>query len=235
MNKKLFYCLLFVGLFPLLVSGLETQVISISDCVNLNVELMNTTLPVDNGEYSFKDCTQNASLWSCNCNGDYKLILLTNITTLNTYDFRINYTTKYTTQSTHRGGGSGGSWKPLNITNTTNTTPIYIYTSNYTNKTNETTQINVTPSPIITPTINLTNPAPSNPVPIYQPPTPPPNNSGINPVDGSKFPTALIIIISILVIISFILIKTVNGKKPKKPKYKNVPENKVVINPKWRQ
>lgn len=220
LNKKLFLCLLFVGLFPLLVSGLETQVISVSDCVNLNVELMNTTLPVDNGEYSFKDCTQNESLWNCNCDGDYNLILLTNITTLNTYDFRINYTTKYTTQSTRRGGG-GGSWKPLNIS-IPNITPYL----------NTTYNITYITSILESPRNN------TNPITIYQPPiqTQPQtqNESEWNgEVDGSKFPTALIIIIGIVVIIAFGLMKILSfGNKPKKPIYI---EPKTKINPKWRQ
>jgi hypothetical protein len=234
MNKHFFiWSLVILGLFPLLVSGLETSVISISDCVNLNVELINTTLPVDQGEYSFKDCTQNNYLWNCTCNGNYDLILLTNITTLNTYDFQINYTTKYTTQSTRRGGG--GSWK------VTNTTPIYIYTSNYTNTTNQTnwtdyllTPLNLTPPKLEI--FNITNN--TNPIPIYQnqtyqPPITQPNDTNINPVDGSKFPLGLVIIASIIVIISFILIKVLGfNDKPKKP---IITESKPKYNPNWRR
>jgi len=205
---------------------------SISDCVNINVELVNASLSVDYDEYSLKDCTQNNSLWTCNCSGNYDLILLTNLTTLNTYEFQINYTTKYLTESTRR-RSSGGSWKPLNISNITNTTPYlnitnntnnitYIITSNYTNQT-------ILESP------NTQNTTPV----IYQPPTQtnpivttPPSQPPIGEVDGSKFPTLLVIIVSIIVIISIILFKVLGfNDKPKKPV---ITEPKPKYNPKWR-
>jgi hypothetical protein len=64
--------------------------------------------------------------------------------------------------------------------------------------------------------------------------TNPPNESEWNgEVDGAKFPLGLVIIASILVIISFILIKVLGfNDKPKKPVYI---EPKPRYDPKWKR
>lgn len=102
----------------------QQSIATINDCVDVKVELLNATQIVSPGEYSFKDCTYN-TYWSCSCNGHYDLTLITQINTINKYNFRINYTTKQYTQR-NGGGGSGGSFL-TNITNTinlTNVTPL---------------------------------------------------------------------------------------------------------------
>lgn len=223
MNKNFFIWSLIIVLGLLfsfqLVSGLETNIMSISDCVDVKISIINTSLPITEGEYSFKNCEQNNNTWSCICQDDYILTLITNLTTINTYEFEINYTTKYFTQST-RGSSNGGNFRILNITPAINITePL----TNLTNNTNE--WINVTPNPIITPIENKTPPIQ---IPLKDEPEPPSVTASV-----SSWKIILISIIGII-ILSFIIMLIINFWPPKKTKPLTF-QSQPKFDPRWKQ
>jgi hypothetical protein len=100
--------LVFIGLgFSASYYSLDNTKIfnSSNNCLNITI-LVNSSLPIDDGEYSLINCNSiNLSYWECSCNG---IELVTKINTLNNYTFNINESIKKKTSS---GSSSSNSYE----------------------------------------------------------------------------------------------------------------------------
>jgi hypothetical protein len=81
--------ILSISLVSAVSGGAVYKLIKVNNCIDqINIKLLNTSLPVDNGEFWLSPCIYNNSIWTCNCS-DVELHTLIN--TINTYTFSISY------------------------------------------------------------------------------------------------------------------------------------------------
>lgn len=216
MLKSIIYLISFL-LIPIVfaIYGGEQELIYHFDkCSSLDVIVFGS-LEIDQGEYSFNNCSEtNNNIWKCDCYDGFDLIITTQPNTINNYTINITYSygeASTSTSASYSSGGSNwvcGSWSECVEGNKT----IFCHREgnigiNYTNI----KQCNIT---IIEPKPKL-EPKPE--------PEPEPENKTIEPIkeleelepEPISYRTLIIIIFSVisLVIITLFIIRVIRIRR----------------------
>ena len=94
MNKLLIITVVFLCLIYTIsgyTAGEAYKVTNISTCYGQVQVKVRSSIGIVDGEYSIVNCTGEDNLWTCECNDDNSIQILTDVNTTNVYDITVEY------------------------------------------------------------------------------------------------------------------------------------------------